>query len=72
MVKRWALHINIAFGELSCYDGVERGMQSWLLHSTHGRTTSGMDGIHCPYEAYIVKECYHRPWIEYMVERRKE
>ena len=67
MVKHWALHIIIAFVKLSWYDGVERGMKSLLLHSTHGRTTSGMAGIHRPWEAYMVKECNHRPWIEYMV-----
>uniref|UniRef100_A0A494G8I1 Uncharacterized protein n=1 Tax=Solanum lycopersicum TaxID=4081 RepID=A0A494G8I1_SOLLC len=65
--KTLALHIIIAFGQLSWNDDLERGMQSWLLNSKHGQTMSGMNGIHRPWEAYMVKECYHRPWIEYMV-----
>ena len=38
-------------------DGIERGMTSPSMDSTHGRTTSGM-------------ACHHRLWTAQMVERR--
>ena len=47
--KTLALHIIIAFGQLSWNDDLERGMQSWLLNSKHGQTTSGV-------------ACHHGPW----------
>ena len=51
-----AWHAITAFGQHTRSNDVERGMPSWPLDSTHGRTTSGV-------------ACHHSPWTINMVKR---
>ena len=53
-----AWHAIIALGRQTRSNDVRRGMPSWPLDSTHGRTTSGV-------------ACHHRPWKANTVERRR-
>ena len=53
-----AWHAIISLGQHTWSDGVERGMPSSLLCSTHGRTTSGV-------------ACHHRLRVAHTIERRR-
>ena len=55
---RRAWHAIISLGQHTWSDGVERGMPSSLLCSTHGRTTSGV-------------ACHHRLRVAHTIERRR-
>ena len=56
--RRWAWHDIIAFGQHRWSDGIERGMPSPPLESTHGRTKSGV-------------ACHHHLWATHTVELRR-
>ena len=56
--RRRAWHVIIALGLLILLDDMKRGMPTWPLGSTHGRTMSGIT-------------CHLRIWPTHMVARRR-
>ena len=56
--RRRAWHAIIALGRQTRSNDVRRGMPSWPLGSTEGRTASGI-------------ACHHRIWPAHTVERRR-
>ena len=49
-----AWHDITAFGQHTQLNDVERGMRSYPLGSTHGRTTTGVARYHHPWKAHMV------------------
>ena len=56
--QRRAWYAITTFGQHTMSNDVGRGMPSWPLESTHGRTTSGI-------------ACHHSPWTTNTVKRRR-